>query len=77
MALLKSLLRTVGTATVSDDEIRRAIALDWDDFEDAVQYASGESLNVDYLVTRNKKDFASARLPVVTPEEFIRIISGD
>jgi len=77
MVLLKSLLLTVGVATVSDNEIRQAIALEWDDFEDAVQYACGESLNVDYVVTRNKGDFfASARLPVVTPEELIRIISG-
>jgi len=77
MALMKSLLRTVGVATVSDNEIHRAIALGWDDFEDAVQYTCGESLNVDYVVTRNKGDFVLPRLPVVTPEELIKIISGD
>jgi predicted nucleic acid-binding protein len=77
MALLKSLLRTVGVASVSDDEIRQAIAMDWDDFEDAVQYASGENLNVDYIVTRNKGDFAAALLPVVTPGELIGFLSID
>jgi len=77
MIFLKSLLDTVGVASVSDDEIRRAISLEWDDFEDAVQYACGESLNVDYVVTRNKDDFTSARLTVVTPEELIGIISKD
>ena len=76
MTLLKSLLRAVGVASVSYDEIRRAISLDWNDFEDAVQYASGESLNVDCLVTRNKDDFASAHLPVMTPAELIGAISG-
>ena len=75
MVLLKSLLRAVGVASVSGDEVRRAILLDWDDFEDAVQYASGESLNVDYVVTRNKDDFASVHIPVVTPEELISAIS--
>jgi len=74
MALLESLLRAIGVATVSDVEIRRAIVLGWDDFEDAVQYASGESLEVDYVVTRNRGDFASARLPVVTPEEMIGLL---
>jgi len=77
MALMKSLLRTAGLATVSDNEIHRAITLGWDDFEDAVQYTCGESLNVDYVVTRNKGDFVLPRLPVVTPEELIKIISGD
>ena len=77
MVFLKSLLTTVDVASVPDDEIRRAISLEWDDFEDAVQYACGESLNVDYVVTRNKDDFTSARLTVVTPEELIGIISKD
>jgi len=77
MALLKSLLGAVRAATVSDNEIRQAIALEWDDFEDAVQYTSGESLNVDYVVTRNKGDFASPRIPVVTPGELIGLLSGE
>ncbi|MDR0815140.1 MAG: PIN domain-containing protein [Bacteroidales bacterium] len=77
MALLESLLCTVGVASVSGGEIHRAIALDWNDFEDAVQYAVGESLNVDYVVTRNRDDFTSDHLPVVTPEELIGLLSGD
>jgi len=77
MSLLKSLLRAVGVATVSDSEIHQAITLEWDDFEDAVQYACGESLDVDYVVTRNKEDFTSPRLSVVTPGELIGFLSGD
>ncbi|WP_010261307.1 PIN domain-containing protein [Treponema primitia] len=74
MELLKRLLLNAGAATVSDAEIRRAIALDWGDFEDAVQYAAGERLAVDYIVTRNGADFTAAALPVVTPEDFLSLV---
>ena len=48
--------------------------MDWGDFEDAVQYAAGETIAVDYIVTRNKSDFASAVLPVVTPDELLALL---
>jgi len=74
MSLLKNLLATVDIAAVTGNEIRQAISLDWGDFEDAVQYAAGEALAVDYIVTRNKRDFASAVLPVVTPDELLALL---
>ena len=76
LILIKNLIISVDIAAVSGSEIRKAIDLDLGDFEDAVQFASGESLAVDYLVTRNTSDFASATMPVVTPDELIRIIIG-
>ena len=72
--LLKNLLKSVNVAAVSSTEIHYAIDLDWGDFEDAVQFAVGETLAVDYLVTRNTSDFANASLTVVTPEELLKIL---
>jgi hypothetical protein len=31
---------------------------------------------VDYIITRNTKDFTSGNIPAVTPEQFIEIITG-
>ena len=76
MSLLKDLLENVDVAAVTDNEIRQAVNLDWDDFEDAVQYAAGESIAVDYIVTRNKRDFASAALPVVSPDELLALLEA-
>ena len=67
-------MANVDIAAVTGSEIRRAIALDWGDFEDAVQYAAGENIGVDYIVTRNTSDFNSAVLPVVSPDELLRIL---
>ncbi|MDR2964696.1 MAG: hypothetical protein LBU88_02855 [Treponema sp.] len=51
--------------------------MDWNDFEDSVQYVVGESLSVNYIVTRNINDYISGTIPVVTPEQFIQIIAQD
>ena len=74
MSLIKKILVDVDVAAVTGNEIRQAISLDWGDFEDAVQYAAGESIAVDYIVTRNKADFASAVLPVVSPDELLELL---
>ena len=74
ISLLKNLLNTVEVASVTNNEIRRALDLDWDDFEDAVQYAAGETMLVDYLVTRNISDFSSVAFPVVSPDELLNIL---
>ena len=36
-----------------------------------MQYFSALRENVDYIVTRNKKDFTAAAIPVFEPQEFI------
>lgn len=53
------------------DTIDDSIRSEFDDFEDAMQYYSAMRESVDYIVTRNKKDFKSAQIPVFEPQEFI------
>ena len=72
---LKELLKTFKPATVTDSHIYQALDLDWDDFEDSVQYVVGESFSADYIVTRNAKDYSSSSIPVVTPEQFIQAVT--
>jgi predicted nucleic acid-binding protein len=74
---IKTLLSIVSVAAVSDGEIRRALDLSWDDFEDAVQYAAGERVGVDSIVTRNGGDFADSAVPALSPEAFLALITGE
>ncbi|MDR1837004.1 MAG: PIN domain-containing protein [Treponema sp.] len=76
LTLLKNLLVNVDVAAVTNNEIYRAIDLNWDDLEDAVQYAAGETIAVDYLVTRNTSDFSATDYPVVTPDELLSILTS-
>jgi len=72
---IKKMLLVFYPATVTDNNIYQALDLEWDDFEDSVQYIVGEDLAVDYIITRNIKDFVSGSIPAVTPEQFIGSIT--
>lgn len=54
---------------VDRDLIEQAIALNFRDFEVAVQYVCGVVHRVDAIVTRDKSGFVGAEIPVVLPEE--------
>ena len=73
---IKHLLHIFHPATVTDNNIYQALDLEWDDFEDSVQYIVGEGLAVDYIVTRNTQDFSSGSITAVTPEQFIETITN-
>jgi len=71
LVLIKNILKTTRVAAVTESNIYEALDLDWSDFEDSVQYAAGQSISVNYIITRNPKDFASGHIEAVTPEEFL------
>jgi predicted nucleic acid-binding protein len=71
---LSDLLRLVELVPVDEDRIRHALAADWPDFEDAVQAACAEKAGVDYLVTRNKRDFKKSAIRAVTPAELLALL---
>ena len=70
--LLKKLIEAVSVAAVVEENVHRALNLEWDDFEDAIQYTVGENLSADYIITRNPRDFADSIIPILTPEQFLR-----
>ena len=73
MGLLKELLKTINIAAVSGEEIYRAIELDWNDFEDAVQYTAGEQIHADYIITRDTGGYINSSITVITPSDFLDI----
>lgn len=44
------------------------------DFEDGLQYYSAIENDIDIIITRNQKDYKPAKVPVMSPAEFL--ISG-
>ena len=70
---LLSELRKFSHVTPTDETtIDKALLSDFEDFEDAMQYFSAFGLSMDYIITRNKKDFIASKVPVLTPEEFLQ-----
>ncbi len=73
--VLTDLLHVIRVVPVDEDRIRHALALDWTDFEDAVQAACAEKAEADYLVTRDKRGFKKSPVKTVTPPELLALIS--
>lgn len=65
------LLRYFDIAPVGRQELLRARALGWKDFEDAVVAAAAESTHCETIITRNVRDFRQSTVPVLTPEEYL------
>lgn len=65
---LRVLLRVL---PVDAQMIDLALASSFKDFEDAVQYYAAISAHLDALVTRNKKDYRSAKIPILTAAECV------
>ena len=62
---------------VSKDSITQSLKSDFKDFEDAIQYNCAKSINkIDFIVTRDTKDFKSSTLPVLTPKEAVTFIGS-
>jgi len=71
---LKKIRLLFSVSKVTEKVIDLALASDFSDFEDAVQYYAALEQKVDYLVTRNKKDYVAPQIPVITPQEFIAVV---
>ena len=62
----------VTVLAVTDKIIELALASDFKDFEDAVQYFTAIENNIKVLLTRNLKDYKSSEIPVMTAEQFLK-----
>lgn len=54
------------------DVVTWALSCDWRDYEDATQFKSAIFADADCIVTRNKKDYVKATIPVYTITEFVQ-----
>ena len=63
------LLETVHVATSTEEDVKRALASDMADFEDALILSSAMSVGADVIVTRDE-GLANGIIPTRTPEEF-------
>lgn len=56
---------------LQDKAIELALASDFTDFEDGLQYFIAMDNEAEIIITRNKKDFKSSKIPVMTAGEYL------
>lgn len=62
----------VNVLPLDDKAIELALSSGFNDFEDGLQYFVALENESDMIITRNKKDFKSSKIPVMTAGEYIR-----
>jgi predicted nucleic acid-binding protein len=73
--ILNSLLEYVNIIAIDSDIIKKALKSKHKDFEDAIQIMSADSVEkLDYIVTRNLKDFRNSGIAAISPDELIKLI---
>jgi len=61
---------------VTGTDCERALELNMSDYEDALITTCAKRTKMDYIVTRNIKDFTSSPVPAITPDDFIAKFFG-
>jgi len=74
---ITQVLSDLNICTVDLEVLEQALALNFQDFEDAVQYVSAVMHNVDAIVTRDPSGFVEAEIPIILPEELDTISRGE
>lgn len=67
-------LRIFSVPGISLKNVKEAVANKFRDFEDDIHTSIAAENNVDFLITRNKKDFKSDQFKVLDAEEFLKTI---
>jgi len=73
--ILYSLLDFIDLISIDTSIIKKSLLSNHKDFEDAIQiFAANSIANLDFIVTRNLKDFKDAGIVVLPPDEVIRFL---
>jgi predicted nucleic acid-binding protein len=72
--LLLKFKTLINVLSVNDKIIELALASDFFDFEDAIQYNTAIENGITTLLTRNLKDFKKAEIAILTAQQFLKTI---
>lgn len=75
--LLDELSEMTEITDVTKSIIKKSLKSDFKDFEDAIQYNCALTLTkIDFIVTRDTKDFKKSTLSIMTPEEAVSLLEN-
>ena len=72
--LLSNFRQLSHVAESNERTVDDSLASEFKDFEDAMQYYTALKAKADIIITRNVKDFAKSKLPVMTAGEYLALL---
>lgn len=77
IAKLDSISRLLTILKVDQQTIKYAISSGFTDFEDSIQYYCAHDFRkIDVIITKNIKDYKGSDIPVMTPAEYLKMVSS-
>jgi predicted nucleic acid-binding protein len=76
LSTIGDILQIFSVSEVNQMTLMKALALGWNDFEDAVQICAAAQSNIDFFITRDKFIVSTDLFTIVTPEDFISLIKA-
>lgn len=70
---LRKIRKIISVLTLNEEVIDEALYSEAPDFEDSIQYIASEKNEIDFIITRNKKDYKRSRIPALTATEFLEM----
>ena len=71
---MQTLLAILDVADVVKSDITNAFTGEISDFEDAVQASCAARYKMDYIITRNVKDFTNSSVQAILPDDFLKLL---
>lgn len=71
------LYQLFGILDVTANDCQDALLLDMKDYEDAVISCCAKRNQMDYIVTRNIKDYEHSKVKVLLPEDLLKLVLQD
>ena len=74
---MSKLYQLFGILDVTANDCQDALLLDMKDYEDAVISCCAKRNQMDYIVTRNIKDYEHSKVKVLLPEDLLKLVLQD
>ena len=71
---ISGIMKQFKVIEANEELLNKALSSEIDDFEDAVIEISAKEKSMEYILTRNIKDFKKSLVNAITPEELLAII---
>ena len=72
--VIEKLQLVFAIADLKSDDIKKALSMNFKDFEDALQSACASRIKADYIITRNIRDFVNSKVTAIKPTELLERI---
>ncbi len=74
---IRVLRKYIRILSMNEAMVDRALESSFPDFEDALRYYAAEAKKMDFIVTRNKKDYRKGNTKIVNAQEFVDLHNAD